>query len=135
MIVVDTNLIAYAVVPGERTDAALSVLGVDSDWVAPALWRSELRNALATTMRAGKLSLAGAVDAFERADRLVTDADLQDATEACLRLAAEGRTSAYDAEFVFVAERLGKPLVSADRKLARAFPDRVVSPEEFVARH
>ena len=53
MIVVDTNLIAYAVVPGARTEAALSVLGADPAWVAPALWRSELRNALATTMRAG----------------------------------------------------------------------------------
>lgn len=135
MIVVDTNLIAYAVVPGERTNAALSVLGADSAWVAPTLWRSELRNALATTMRAGKLSLVGAVDAFERADLLVTDADLQDVTEACLKLAMEGRTSAYDAEFVLVAERLGLPLVSADRKLARAFPGRVLSPEEFVARH
>ena len=86
-------------------------------------------------MRAGKLSLAGAVDAFEQADRLVTDADLQDATEACLKLAAEGSISAYDAEFVFVAERLGKPLVSGDRKLLKAFPGRVLSPEEFVARH
>jgi len=42
--------------------------------------------------------------------------------------------SAYDAEFVLVAERLGLPLVSADRKLAKAFPGRVLSPEEFVAR-
>jgi predicted nucleic acid-binding protein len=133
MIVVDTNLIAYAVLPGERTDAALSVLGADPAWVAPALWRSELRNALATTMRAGKLSLAGAVDAFDQADRLVTDAGLPDATEACLRLAAAGETSAYDAEFVLVAERLDLPLVTADRKLARAFPGRVISPEEFVA--
>jgi hypothetical protein len=31
-------------------------------------------------------------------------------------------------------ERLGKPLVSADRRLAKAFPARVLSPEEFVTR-
>lgn len=133
MIVVDTNLIAYVVVPGGRTEAALAVLGVDPGWVAPPLWRSELRNALVTTMRAGKLNLAGAVDAFEEADRLVTDATLKDDTEACLRLAERGRISAYDAEFVFAAERLGLLLVSADRKLAKAFPDRAVSPEEFVS--
>ena len=35
MIVVDTNLIAYAVVPGDRTDAALSVLGADSSLGGP----------------------------------------------------------------------------------------------------
>jgi predicted nucleic acid-binding protein len=34
--------------------------------------------------------------------------------------------SAWDAEFVFVAEALGLPLVSGDKRLARAFPDRVV---------
>ncbi len=134
MIVVDTNLIAYAVVPGARTEAALAVLDFDPQWVAPRLWRSELRNALVTTMRAGKLDLSGALDAFGEADRLVTDTGLEEETEACLRLAEKGRISAYDAEFVFTAERLGKPLVSTDRKLARVFPGRVLSPEEFVAR-
>ncbi len=134
MIVVDTNLIAYAVVPGGRSDAALAVLEADTEWVAPALWRSELRNALATTMRAGKMKLAGAVEAFEQADRLVTDTALEDDTEACLGLAEQGRISAYDAEFVLAAQRLGLPLVSADRKLAKAFPRRVLSPEEFTAR-
>lgn len=131
MIVADTNLIAYAVVPGERTSAALAVLEVDSHWVAPPLWRSELRNALLTTMRAGKLTLARAVVAFEEANRLVTDAELEEEAEACLRLAKEGKISAYDAEFVLAAERLGRPLVSADRKLEKAFPGRVLSPEEF----
>ena len=133
MIVVDTNLIAYAVVPGERTDAALAVLGVDPQWVAPPLWRSELRNALLTTMRAGKLTLAGALGAFEEADRLVSDVGLEEETEACLRMAEKVKISAYDAEFVLAAERLGLPLVSADRKLSKAFPGRVLSPEEFVA--
>lgn len=133
MIVVDTNLIAYAVVPGERSDSALAVLDADPEWVAPPLWRSELRNALVTTMRAGRLSLAGAVASFEEANRVVLDTDLEEETEACLRLAEEGKISAYDAEFVLAAVRLGRPLVTADRKLAKVFPGRVLSPEEFVA--
>jgi predicted nucleic acid-binding protein len=83
-------------------------------------------------MRVRGLRLSDAVAAFEAADRLVTDFDLEEFTEACLALAASGRISGYDAEFVFVAERLGKPLVSGDRKLAKAFPGRVLSPEEFV---
>lgn len=134
MIVVDTNLIVETVLAGERHETALEVAARDPEWVAPALWRSELRNVLATSMRVRGLRLPDAVAAFEAADQLVTDFDLGDSTEACLALAARGRISGYDAEFVFVAERLGKPLVSGDRKLARAFPGRVLTPEEFVAR-
>jgi predicted nucleic acid-binding protein len=132
VIVVDTNLIVETVLPGDSHEVALEVAARDSEWVAPAFWRSELRNVLATSMRVRGLRLPDAVAAFEAADRLVTDFDLEQFTEGCLALAAKGRISGYDAEFVFVAERLGKPLVSADRKLAKAFPGRVLSPEEFV---
>lgn len=134
MIVVDTNLIVQSVLPGESREVALEVAARDSEWVAPPLWRSELRNVLVTAMRVRGLRLSGAISAFEEADRLVTDIDLGGSTEACLALAARGRISGYDAEFVLTAERLGKPLVSADRRLAKAFPGRVLSPEEFVAR-
>ncbi len=134
MIVVDTNLVAYAVLPGERTRAALAVARRDADWVAPPLWRWELRNVLATAMRVRKLPLEGAVSAFQVAEQLVADADLRSSARDCLQLASQGRVSAYDAEFIFVAEQLGLPLVTADRKLARAFPGRALSPEEFAAR-
>jgi predicted nucleic acid-binding protein len=133
VIVVDTNLIVQTVLPGESHEVALEVAARDSEWVAPALWRSELRNVLATAMRVRGLRLSGAVSAFEAADRLVTDFDLGESTEVCLKLAAQGRVSAYDAEFVLVAERLGRPLVTADRQLAKAFAGRAVSPEDFVA--
>jgi predicted nucleic acid-binding protein len=126
VIVVDTNLIAYAVLPGERTQAALALAERDPQWIAPSLWRPELRNVLATLMRVQHLPLAKAVAAFAAAERLVTDATIQPTTAECLRLAARGRISAYDAEFVFVAEAAGLPLVTADRKLAKAFPGRVV---------
>ena len=66
MIVVDTNLIVQTVLPGEGHEAALEVAARDPEWVAPALWRSELRNVLATSMRVRGLRLPGAVAAFER---------------------------------------------------------------------
>lgn len=131
MIVVDTNLIAYAVLPGERTKAALALAERDPEWIAPALWRRELRNVLATLMRVRRLSLGHALAAFATAEGLVTDATVEPSTEECLRLAAQGRVSAWDAEFVFVAEAVGLPLVTADKRLARAFPGRVVPLEDL----
>ena len=133
MIVVDTNLLAYAVLPGSRTDAALTVARRDPDWLAPGLWRWELKNVLATAMRVEGMRLASALAAFGVAERLVTDADVEASAEECLRLAARGGVSAYDAEFVFVAEELDLPLVTADRRLAKAFPGRTVSLEDFAA--
>jgi len=133
VIVVDTNLLAYAVLPGERTAAAITLAERDPAWVAPALWRRELRNVLATLMRVRKLPLAGALAAFAAAEQLVTDATIEPSTEECLRLAARGRVSAWDAEFVFVADALGLPLVTADKRLARSFPGRVVPLEDLIA--
>ena len=133
MIVVDTNVLAYAVLPGERTAAALSLAERDPAWVAPALWRRELRNVLATLMRVRQLPLSGALAAFAAAEDLVADATIEPSTEECLRLAARGRVSAWDAEFVFVAEALGLPLVTADKRLTKAFPGRVVALEDLSA--
>jgi predicted nucleic acid-binding protein len=133
VIVVDTNLVAYAVLPGERTADALRVADRDSNWVAPPVWRRELRNVLATLMRVRHLSLGRALLAFEAAEELVTDATVEPSIEECLRLAARGQVSAWDAEFVFVAEALGLPLVTADKRLARAFPGLVVPLEDLVA--
>jgi len=133
VIVVDTNLVAYAVLPGERTADALALAERDPEWIAPALWRRELRNVLATLMRVRRLPLAAAVAAFKAAEGLVTDANVEPSVEQCLRVAARGSVSAWDAEFVFVAEALGLPLVTADRRLARAFPGRVAALPDAIA--
>lgn len=134
MIVVDTNLVAYAVLPGEHTKDALRIAGQDPEWVAPALWRRELRNVLATLMRVRQLPLARALDAFRAAEALVGDVPVEPSVEDCLRVAARGRVSAWDAEFVCVAEALDLPLVTADKRLAKAFPGRAVPLRDWLAR-
>jgi predicted nucleic acid-binding protein len=132
LIVVDTNLLVYAVLPGEGTAMALRVAARDADWVAPPLWRYELANVLATWMRVRGLTSADAVDAFSEAERLVVDAELTPSLERKLDLAARGKVSAYDAEFVALAQELDLPLVTADRRLSRAFPKSVLLVEDFV---
>ena len=133
MIVVDTNVVAYTVIPGERTEAALAIARRDPDWVAPRLWRSELRNVLATALRLKNMKLANALAAFGAAEEIVEDIDVEGMIEECLELAQRAGISAYDAEFVLVAEQMGLQLVTADRRLAKAFPSRAVFLEDLAA--
>lgn len=133
MIVVDTNVLAYAVRPGRHTEAALRARQRDPGWVAPAFWRLEMRNVLALSMRVEGMELETALEAFSAAAELVEELEVEPSAEESLRLTQQVSISAYDAEFVLVAERLGLPLVTADRRLAQRLPGRVVSLAGFAA--
>src|ERR1700730_11029807 len=51
LIVVDTNVVAYLYLSSDHTAAAEETLRKDPEWVAPLLWRSEMRNILALYVR------------------------------------------------------------------------------------
>ncbi|NJD18519.1 MAG: type II toxin-antitoxin system VapC family toxin, partial [Gemmatimonadetes bacterium] len=129
MIVADTNLISYLVLPGEHTREAEAVLRADPAWAAPLLWRSELRNVLATYVRGGRLALGDALSMAERAEELMAGREFTVPTEDVLSLAASSGCSAYDCEFVVLARELGVALVTVDAGLLSAFGDTAVAPE------
>ena len=51
---------------------------------------------------------------------------------AVLRLVADSTCSAYDCEFVALANHLNAPLVTSDSQLLRNFPDRALTPDRFL---
>ena len=71
MIVTDTNTIAYLYLPSDSSDDVEGLLLKDSEWIAPLLWRSELRNILARYMRNDVISLGDAVDVQQHAEALL----------------------------------------------------------------
>jgi predicted nucleic acid-binding protein len=131
VIVVDTNVLAYAAIPGQSTVNALAALARDPEWVAPSLWRSELRSVLVLEVRLRGMSLGHALAAFGEAEALVTEPDFPVDTAKVLALAGTSGASAYDCEFVALAEELGVPLVTADRRLAERFPAIAVELRRF----
>jgi predicted nucleic acid-binding protein len=131
VIVVDTNVLTYLVLPGDGTEAARRAFRQDPVWAAPLLWQSELRNVLAGYLRRGELDLAAAADAVEIAAGLVEGAQFQVDTRRVLRLVAASSCSAYDCEFVALAEELSVPLVTSDRRILRDFPDVAIALERF----
>ena len=133
MIVVDTNLIGYLFLNSPRSGQAEGVLRRDPGWAAPLLWRSELRNVLSTQVRHGRLGLEDAAAIMEQAESLMQGGEYAVASPAVLRLAAESGCTAYDCEFIALAQDLGVPLVTVDRDLLARFPQQAVGPEDFLA--
>lgn len=126
MIVVDTNVIAYLFIPCELTARAESLFRRDPDWVAPMLWRSEFRNVLATQVRRRSLTLALAIVIQAEAEELMAGREYQVPSADVLRLAAESGCSAYDCEYVLLAQRMNLRLVTSDRAVLAAFPGTAV---------
>jgi predicted nucleic acid-binding protein len=122
LIVVDTNVIAYLWLPNERRADARALLAIHNRWFAPLLWRFEFRNILAGYLRRRELSLEQARAAYDGAAEMLRGGERMPAAKAVLELAAASDLSAYDCEFVAVADALGIPLVTADRKILRTFP-------------
>lgn len=130
MIVADVNLVAYLYLPGKLSDRAENILLKDPEWAVPRLWRSEFSNILATYMRQDLLSLDQALAIHGRAQVLVADGEYDVPAADVLRLAKASGCSAYDCEYVALAEHLDVKLVSADAKLRKAFRGRVVGISE-----
>jgi len=124
MIVVDSNILAYLYLPSEYTKAAESLLETEPEWAAPLLWRSEFRNILAGYIRRKIISFEQACDIQNEAESLLAGNEFEVESRAVLDLVRDSDCSAYDCEFVALANRLNTKLVTVDKKLLRAFSNK-----------
>ncbi|HKI46404.1 MAG TPA: type II toxin-antitoxin system VapC family toxin [Balneolales bacterium] len=132
MIVVDTNAIASMWVPNDMDEWVYKVLKKDSDWVAPLLWRSEFRNVLSIYLRKGILELPVVLQAMEEAEQLMDLNEFEVNSTQVMSFVANSSCSAYDCEFLALADDLNIKLVTFDKKIIREFPKIAISPQEFV---
>jgi predicted nucleic acid-binding protein len=132
MKVVDANVIAYLLIKGKYTDKAKSLLKDDPKWVAPQLWRSEFRNVLATYVRNDYFDLSQALFLAKKAEELMQDGEYQVQSKDVLELAEESGRSAYDCEYVALANDLGVKLITTDKQLIKAFPDIAINLADIV---
>jgi predicted nucleic acid-binding protein len=127
MIVVDTNILAYLYLPGEHTPLAERLLAKTDAWAVPALWRSEFRNILAGCLRRNELSFEHAIALQLEAESLVAGNEYEVDSRKILELVRDSNCSAYDCEFVALAQSLNTHVVTADKKILQAFPDTAIS--------
>jgi predicted nucleic acid-binding protein len=131
MIVADTNLIAYLLIPGDHSSLVEKIFLKDSEWVSPLLWRSEMRNILALYMRTQKMTLEQALKTMEKAENLLQAHEYMLPSDVVFAALNSSALSAYDAEFVVLARELNIPLVTFDKGILKIAKDVAVSGRAF----
>ena len=133
MIIVDTNIIAYFYISGEQSSLAEKLLLTHPHWNAPALWKSEFRNLLGQYLRKGFLQFDEVLIILQQAEKLMRDKEYKVPSAYVMRLVNSSTCSAYDCEFVALAQYLNVPLVTQDKKIIQEFPDTAISLNSFFA--
>jgi len=131
MIVVDTNVIGYLFLSSGQSLFAERALKMDSQWAAPLIWRSELRNVLALYMRKNIIKLEHAQRIMDSALDLLRGREYEVSSYDVLSLASESGCSAYDCEFIAVAHELKVSLLTSDKQLLQKFPEATISLSDF----
>lgn len=132
MLVVDTNVIAYLYLPSDASIHSQRLLEIDSDWIAPVLWRSEMRNVLLQYVRKKILTLSESIQVQSQAEQLMLGNEFDSVSRTVIELAVTSECSAYDCEFVALAIDQHVPLITADKKLVRSFPKTVHFPDKYI---
>ncbi len=131
MIVVDTNVIAFSLIQGDKTKWAQQVRKFDSDWIVPGLWRSEFLNVLATLGKNRILTTEQCLQLWATAETLFSPKERAVDMKDSLVLALKEGITAYDAQYVTLACSLKVRCVTEDRRLLRRFPATTISMRDF----
>ena len=127
---IPTSLV-YLFVDGPQTRSAMTVRMKDPDWHAPILWRSEFRNAMTGYLRNNIMTVEQAVIVIRNAEHLMDDQEHEIDSADIMRLISESNCSAYDCEFVALAQQLDVSLITLDRQILREFPGVATAPAQF----
>ena len=126
MVLVDTNVLAYLMLEGDRTSAAQELFERDADWRSEAFIMVEFSNILTTYVRTKVLSRDQGLKLLAGAEKLVPVlTSVQNAR--AVEVATQFGISAYDARFVALAIQMKVKLVTEDAKLRVAVPSWTVS--------
>jgi predicted nucleic acid-binding protein len=121
MIVIDTNILAYLLIEGDRTIDAQALFKKDAEWRSDGFVLIEFSNILATYQRLGALSRSTAEALLANAEQIVSGL-LNVPHGRALKLAVDFGVSVYDARFLGAAQSLGTRLITEDTKLRAAAP-------------
>jgi len=126
VVLVDTNILAYLLIEGDRTPGVQHLFARDSDWCSEAFVMVEFSNIIATYVRHRALTQAQGI-------QLLTDAHMllptlhNVAHDQAFETAMQYGISACDARLITLARQLKLKLITEDAKLHAAVPSWTLS--------
>ncbi|HET8523552.1 MAG TPA: type II toxin-antitoxin system VapC family toxin, partial [Thermomicrobiales bacterium] len=107
-LVIDASVTIAWVIDGEATPYTEGILNrlAHEEALVPPIWRYEIANALLVSERRGRITLAGAVEAFQRVADLPITIDEGQSSRTWSEVFTVARTfqlSVYDASYVDLA--------------------------------
>ena len=132
MIVADTNIISYFLLPTPYSDLVDKLYKLDPEWIAPTLWRSEFRNVLALYLRKEIITLEKALQLQDTAESIMSNSEYDVSSAQVLALVDQSNCSSYDCEFIALAQHFNIPLVTQDKKVLREFPSISNAVADFI---
>lgn len=132
MIVSDNTLLCHFFLRSDLENLARQVRERDGDWIVPHLWRSEFANAVVKAYWACPDPLELYYQAWDSACAVMEPCERPVDFHEVVRLGSENHISAYDAQYVYLAQKFGIPLVTEDGKLHRRFPTVAMSMDKFL---
>jgi len=133
MIIADTNIISYLLLPTSYTDSVENLYKIDPDWSAPILWKSEFRNVMALYLRKKIITLEKAMQLQETAESIIIQNEYDVSSSQVLTLIDESNCSSYDCEFVALAHHFDTKLITLDKKILNEFPSTAISVSDFLS--
>jgi predicted nucleic acid-binding protein len=131
MIVVDTNILIALHMTSEATGQVLEILQKDPYWCSPPLWQSEFRNILAGYIRRNRITLEQAKQIMKSALITMAGGEVPVSPWRVLELASASTCTAFDCEFVALAQELGVKLITSDKQILAQFPETAVDPGSY----
>lgn len=128
MIVVDTNVIAHLLLPGDPSAACDRLRKKEPEWMAPFLWRDEFTNLLCTLERQGAIDARQSMELLKMALQLMGKRGIHVSPHRVLSVARNTGCSGYDSQFIALAEDLGVKLYTFDKLVLKKCPNLAVRP-------
>lgn len=132
MIVVDTNIIAYRFIQGDKTNLVLKAQDIDCDWIVPELWKHEFLNVLSTLTKNDLLEKKQAIEIYSNAYRILRRFEKPVSKNSALVCSIDFMINAYDAQYIVLAKSLGLKCLTEDKKVLKTFPQIAISLKQFI---